>query len=78
MWAMSTRITKAIRLVLDNQVFTLRNRNLSYSFSGESCSTKVYPKPVVQVVEPDAIPVNIEASKILDGKALTLVCLLLN
>lgn len=51
--------------------YSNENAILSYSFSGGNSSTKVYPKPVVQVVEPDAIPVEIEARKILNGKNLT-------
>ena len=43
---------------------------LTYSFSGGQTVTKTYSKPVVQVVEPDAVPMEIEARKILNGKTL--------
>lgn len=43
---------------------------LTYSFSGGQTVSKVYPKPVVQVVEPEAVPMEIEARKVLTGKTL--------
>ncbi|TEB12129.1 T surface-antigen of pili [Pelotomaculum sp. FP] len=43
---------------------------LSYSFGGNGATQKVYDKPVVQVVEPDAVPVEIQVRKTLTGKDL--------
>lgn len=43
---------------------------LSYSFGGSGSAQKVYAKPVVQVVEPDAVPFAIQVRKNLTGKDL--------
>ncbi|WHH57949.1 FctA domain-containing protein [Petroclostridium sp. X23] len=43
---------------------------LSYSFGGSGSAEKAYDKPVVQVVEPDAVPFQIQVRKKLTGKDL--------
>lgn len=43
---------------------------LSYSFGGSGSADKIYDKPVLQVIEPDPVPIEIQVRKILNGKDL--------
>lgn len=43
---------------------------LIYSFGSNGSAERIYGKPVVQAVEPDAVPAEIKVRKVLEGKTL--------